>query len=189
MREEVSQCASRYAETIHAALTSKSLGQTERSRDSNRPQFEFITVSGTNIRGDTETRRRVRSRAQADYRRRNPPPPRNALTVDLDVGSWLQALSRDATLRPQHGEPVPLDLQSASSQANEMMQLNPAGNNLIGGREGAGIFLLVPSDQRPRARELWNHCSYNAFPPSACLVCSPLWFSVRRRLRHLQIHD
>ncbi|KAK4073217.1 transcriptional regulator family: Fungal Specific TF [Trichoderma aggressivum f. europaeum] len=138
-------------------LTSESLGQAERSRDSNRPQFEFITVSGTNIRGDTETRRRVRSRAQADYRRRNPPPPRNALTVDLDVGSWLQALSRDATLRPQHGEPVPLDLQSASSQANEVMRLNPAGQDLIGGREGAGIFLLVPSDQRPRARELWNH--------------------------------
>ncbi|KAL6787438.1 hypothetical protein V8C43DRAFT_276626 [Trichoderma afarasin] len=127
--------------------------QPERNRDNNRPRFEFITVSGTNIRGDTETRRRVRSRAQADYRRRNPPPPRNALTVDLDVGSWLQALSRDATLRPQLGEPAPLDLQ----QVNETIQINPAGQDLIGGREGAGIFLLVPSDQRPRARQLWNH--------------------------------
>lgn len=160
MIEEVSQCASQYAETILVALTSESLGQPERSRDSNRPRFEFITVSGTNIRGDTETRRRVRSRAQADYRRRNPPPPRNALTVDLDVGSWLQALSRDAALRPQLGEPAPLDLQ----QVNETIQINPAGQDLIGGREGAGIFLLVPSDQRPRARQLWNHCSFNVSP-------------------------
>ncbi|UKZ81556.1 hypothetical protein TrVFT333_009328 [Trichoderma virens FT-333] len=131
--------------------------QLQRNRDSNRPQFEFITVSGTNLRGDTETRRRVRSRAQADYRRRNPPPPRNALTVDLDVGSWLQALSRDAALRPQRGDPIPLGLRFASPQANEMMQINLEGLRPIDGREGAGIFLLVPPDQRPRARELWNH--------------------------------
>ncbi|KAL7934760.1 hypothetical protein V8C35DRAFT_301779 [Trichoderma chlorosporum] len=131
--------------------------QVQRDPNSRRPQFEFITVSGANLRGDTETRRRVRSRAQADYRRRNPPPPRNALTIDLDVGSWLQALSRDAVLGPRQGASVPLDLRSAPSQANEMMQLTPAGPDLMEGREGAGIFSLVPADQRPRARELWSH--------------------------------
>lgn len=142
-------------------LNNEFLGQEQGNRDTHRPQFEFITVSGTNIGGDTETRRRVRSRAQADYRRRNPPPPRNALTVDLDVGSWLQALSRDAALRPQHGGPVPLGLRP-TLQVNETMQMNPTGIDPIGGRDGAGIFLLVPQDQRPRARQLWNHCSYNA---------------------------
>ncbi|KAL6872179.1 hypothetical protein J3F83DRAFT_638975 [Trichoderma novae-zelandiae] len=122
----------------------------------NRPQFEFITVSGTNIRGDSETRRRVRSRAQADYRRRNPPPPRNALTIDLDVGSWLQALSRDAAPRPEHHAHLPVALRS-TSQASETIEMSPTEHDLTDGRDGAGIFLLIPPDQRSRARQLWNH--------------------------------
>ncbi|TFB00597.1 hypothetical protein CCMA1212_007554 [Trichoderma ghanense] len=126
----------------------------QHSRGPNRPQFEFITVSGTNIRGDSETRRRVRSRAQADYRRRNPPPPRNALVTDLDVGSWLQALSRDAALRPEQYAPLPV---ASTSQVSETIQVNPAEYDIMDGRDGAGIFLLIPPDQRPRARQLWNH--------------------------------
>ncbi|EGR46297.1 uncharacterized protein TRIREDRAFT_110323, partial [Trichoderma reesei QM6a] len=98
----------------------------------NRPQFEFITVSGTNIRGDSETRRRVRSRAQADYRRRNPPPPRNAITIDLDVGSWLQTLSRDAALRPAQYAPLPVTSQS-TLQAGETFQMSTAEHVYGGG--------------------------------------------------------
>ncbi|KAL6872457.1 hypothetical protein HDV57DRAFT_505239 [Trichoderma longibrachiatum] len=121
-----------------------------------RPRFEFITVSGTNIRGDSETRRRVRSRAQADYRRRNPPPPRNALTVDLDVASWLQTLSRDAALRSDQYAPLPVALQP-TPQAGESLQKSPAEYDLTAGRHGASVFSLIPQDQRPRARQLWNH--------------------------------
>ncbi|KAL7947636.1 hypothetical protein V8C42DRAFT_318341 [Trichoderma barbatum] len=131
--------------------------QEQHSRVSPRQQFEFIAVSGTNLRGDTDTRRRVRSQAQADYRRRNPPPPRNALTIDLDVGLWLQAVSHDdAALRPQ-GDPMSLRSRPMLSQANEVMPINPVGFDSIDRRDGAAIFLLVSPEQRPRARELWNH--------------------------------
>ncbi|KAH0496028.1 hypothetical protein TgHK011_009546 [Trichoderma gracile] len=128
----------------------------QHSRGTDRPQFEFIRVSGTNIRGDSETRRRVRSRAQADYRRRNPPPPRNALTIDLDVESWLQSLSRDAALSPDRFAPLPVALQP-TSQAVVQSQTSVAEYDISDGRDGAGIFLLIPRDQRPRARQLWNH--------------------------------
>ncbi|KAH8649322.1 hypothetical protein BX600DRAFT_474933 [Xylariales sp. PMI_506] len=61
------------------------------SRNSNRRQrLEFIAVSGDALRGNAHTRRRVRSHAQSDYRRRNPPappPPRPSLTFELDTTS------------------------------------------------------------------------------------------------------
>ncbi|KAL7917854.1 hypothetical protein ACQKWADRAFT_305755 [Trichoderma austrokoningii] len=128
----------------------------EQGSPGSRQQFEFISVSGTNIRGNAETRRRVRSRAQADYRRRNPPPPRNALTVDLDVGSWLQSLSSEAAPRPPHQEPESLGMQPVL-QAGEMMQIDTNEFDAIGAENSANIFALVPADQRPRARQLWNH--------------------------------
>ncbi|KAH8128136.1 hypothetical protein LI328DRAFT_164264 [Trichoderma asperelloides] len=131
-------------------------GQEQRSAGAGRQQFEFISVSGTNIRGNAETRRRVRSRAQADYRRRNPPPPRNALTVDLDVGSWLQALSREAATRPPHQALESAGMQPVL-QSTEMMQINTNEFGPISADNSASIFELVPADQRPRARQLWNH--------------------------------
>lgn len=142
------------------------LGQEQRS--ASRQQFEFISVSGTNIRGNAETRRRVRSRAQADYRRRNPPPPRNALTVDLDVGSWLQALS-------PHQEPESLGMQPPL-QTGEITQINTTEYDPISADNSANIFSLVPADQRPRARQLWNHRSYFPTCPSFFIPSLRSWF-------------
>ncbi|PON24486.1 hypothetical protein TGAM01_v206818 [Trichoderma gamsii] len=132
-----------------------SKGQEQGSPSAGRPQFEFISVSGTNIRGNAETRRRVRSRAQADYRRRNPPPPRNALTVDLDVGSWLQALSDEVAPRSPH-EALEPGMQPVL-QSSEMIHMDTNEFNPISAENSANIFALVPADQRPRARQLWNH--------------------------------
>jgi hypothetical protein len=118
-------------------------------------------VSGTNLRGNAETRRRVRSRAQADYRRRNPPPPRNALTVDLDVGSWLQSLSSETAIGPPH-EALESSEMQVVPQANEMIQMDINEFGPVGAENSANIFALVPADQRPRARQLWNHCSFSS---------------------------
>lgn len=147
------------------------LDQEQRSPGAGRPSFEFISVSGTNIRGSAETRRRVRSRAQADYRRRNPPPPRNALTVDLDVGSWLQALSGETAPRPPLERLEPSEMQPVL-QTSEIMQMDTHEFDHIGAENSANIFALVPADQRPRARQLWNHCLYSLTGQLFILTCS-----------------
>lgn len=116
-------------------------------------------MSGTNIRGNAETRRRVRSRAQADYRRRNPPPPRNALTIDLDVGSWLQVLSREAAPRLPHQGLESSGVQQLVPQTSEMMHISTNELGPTSAENCASFFALVPADQRPRVRQLWNHCS------------------------------
>lgn len=152
----------RYSRLIETGVKLTAPGQeqrNDRNSSSSRPQFEFITVSGTNIRGDAETRRRVRSRAQADYRRRNPPPPRNALTIDLDVGSWLQTLPRGPAPGLGFRPSMPLRLHS-SSQTNELIPMNTAVLDPLDRRDGVDVFTLIPPDQRRRARQLWNHCSY-----------------------------
>lgn len=132
-------------------------------------------MSGQNIRGNAETRRRVRSRAQADYRRRNPPPPRNALTVDLDVGSWLQALSNEVAPRSPHEGLEPLGMQPVVQpvvQTGEMMQMDTNDFGPTSAENSVNIFALVPADQRPRARQLWNHCSYSSTHYLFIVSCS-----------------
>ncbi|KAK1238827.1 hypothetical protein MKX08_005888 [Trichoderma sp. CBMAI-0020] len=154
--------------------------QEHRNPGASRPQFEFISVSGTNIRGNAETRRRVRSRAQADYRRRNPPPPRNALTVDLDVGSWLQALSDETAPRPPHEGLEPSGMQPVV-QTGEMMHMHTNEFGPIGTENSANIFALVPADQRPRARQLWNHWLRITYT-NAILLSVAYEKALRRRL-------
>ncbi|OAA55125.1 hypothetical protein ISF_08046 [Cordyceps fumosorosea ARSEF 2679] len=114
--------------------------------------FEFISVSGKNIKGDAVTRKRVRSRAQADYRRKNPPPPRLALTHELDVGEWLQVVSRDAK-KVGSGQ---LISQRAGRQ-------RPTCDGVASPRPppfdhgGADIFQLMGPEERKRAQVLWQH--------------------------------
>ncbi|RAK72037.1 uncharacterized protein BO72DRAFT_390525 [Aspergillus fijiensis CBS 313.89] len=63
-----------------------------RSRD--RPcasHFEFISVVGDNVAGDAATRRRVRSHAMVDYRRRTAKPKRKeTIAIEFDTNPLLQ---------------------------------------------------------------------------------------------------
>jgi hypothetical protein len=115
-----------------------------RQRTSPQPNFEFISVSGNNLRGDRVTRRRVRSHAQADYRRRNPPPPQQARTVELDVTPLLDGSLPSATRPP--GLLTPLDASWSDP------------------------FGTFPVDRSHKSRELWSHCEYFLSINLACYM-------------------
>lgn len=60
----------------------------EDSNNSRPKQFEFIVLSGDDTGRDPETRRRVRSVAQANYRRQHP-YERRQTAVELDITPLL----------------------------------------------------------------------------------------------------
>lgn len=112
--------------------------------------LEFISVSGTNVKGDAETRKRVRSRAQADYRRRNPPPPRPALAVELDVPSWLNSLSQEAT-------PKLYPCMKPTRKVNAKGHTNTRALKEESLSDDSNLFALMTPHQQQRAQKLWNH--------------------------------
>lgn len=114
--------------------------------------FEFITVSGKNIKGDAVTRKRVRSRAQADYRRRNPPAPKAPLQLDLDVREWLQALSHDAAKQQSRNKNIANKNLSVCTHGVTSQAPSPFE------RSGSGVFQILSRPERQRAEALWNHC-------------------------------
>lgn len=115
--------------------------------------FEFVPVSGTNIRGDAATRRRVRSRAQADYRRKNPPAPKTALNDHFDVGQWLRVLSHDTSvIGPTELRAPRAAAQRSASSNSTIARLSPFE------QKGSDVFQLLSTAERNRAQILWQHC-------------------------------
>lgn len=114
--------------------------------------FEFISVSGTNVKGDAATRKRVRSRAQADYRRKNPPPPK-PLKASFDIGEWMQVVSRDAqSVRPNlYAQRIAQMCETPSSDGTVSRSPSPFE------RSGSDVFQLMTPIERKRAQMLWQH--------------------------------
>jgi hypothetical protein len=109
--------------------------------------FQFITVSARNLRGDAETRRRVRSHAQAEYRRRNPPPPPRLMTVELDVTPLL-----DGSLQSMNAPGAPAARSMHVSPAAGPPTLREASRS-----DTLGRFNV---ERNNRSRLLWDHCTY-----------------------------
>lgn len=132
---------------------------TEAERDSSAGQnnFQFITVSATNLRGDAATRRRVRSHAQADYRRRNPPPPPRPLTVELDATPLL-----DGSLQGRHGPVFQHPQYTTQGQAAgpSMPGLTAAGPLTVRDASRSDTLGKSTVDRNHRSRLLWDHCMY-----------------------------
>lgn len=123
-----------------------------------RTQFEFICVSGTNIRGDASTRKRVRSRAQADYRRRQNPSPKPALYQDFDVAEWLRAVSKESTIasKPSSKAMTETKRKISLSQRSSVSHV-PFANGQ------SKPFALMDPAQLRRVQALWAHCKYRYF--------------------------
>lgn len=97
-------------------------------------RFEFINASGPGLHGDAETRRRVRSHAQADYRRQVQHPQRHRY-IEIDISPLL-----DGSLRSR--APVAVLTPGPASILNAS-------------RSDPFAAFDVPDNQR--ARLLWDH--------------------------------
>ncbi|KAJ6780148.1 hypothetical protein PWT90_01964 [Aphanocladium album] len=115
--------------------------------------FEFISVSGTNIKGDAATRKRVRSKAQADYRQKNAPAPKPALKDKFDVGEWLQVVSHDASGIKSRQCAYSRSQTPPSTSSEGAISRSPSPFE----RSGSDVFQLMSPAERKRAQMLWQH--------------------------------
>lgn len=99
--------------------------------------FEFVTVSGTQPRGDAGSRRQIRSHAQADYNRRHP-RARRQRDVELDISS----LTADLAVAPWPHE--------------ERQVFMPGPTSFLGASR-ADPFATFNIGDSPRSRQLWDH--------------------------------
>lgn len=76
-------------------------------------EFEFIVLSGDETGRDPETQRRVRSVAQANYRRQHP-YERRQRTVELDVTPLLDGTIQNSNALPSQVVPRPTTILDAS---------------------------------------------------------------------------
>ena len=121
--------------------------------DMPRTQFEFICVSGTNIRGDAATRKRVRSRAQADYRRRQNPAPKPTLHQEFDVAEWVRVVSQENAITSKPSS-------NATAKTISKIPSSPRGSasHVPFASDQSNPFALMAPAQLKRARLLWAHC-------------------------------
>ncbi|KAL3456529.1 hypothetical protein BJX64DRAFT_39777 [Aspergillus heterothallicus] len=109
-------------------------------------RFEFIAVTGDNVAGDESTRRRVRSHAMVDYKRRTTQPkekPNN--TIELDVTPLL-----GGSLQPrQQYSPV-------GEHEQEMVLRGPSPLSMLDTNRG-DPFGTFPISGTHRSRQLWDH--------------------------------
>ncbi|RDW58468.1 hypothetical protein BP5796_12398 [Coleophoma crateriformis] len=103
---------------------------------SSQRNFEFITVSGSQLKGDPETQKRVRSHAQTDYRRKNP-YPRRQISVQLDTS----LLDR------------PTQMPSLCGSGHLM---TPGPTTLLDASR-SDPFSTFNVDRSSRSRRLWDH--------------------------------
>ncbi|PKK51044.1 hypothetical protein CI102_2949 [Trichoderma harzianum] len=102
-------------------------------KDSNRSgakEFEFIVLSGDETGRDRETQRRVRSVAQANYRRQHP-YGRRRTTVELDVTPLLDGTIQSPNALPSQVVPRPMTILDASR--SDPFQSFGFGDNLYDG--------------------------------------------------------
>ncbi|KAL7905383.1 hypothetical protein GGI35DRAFT_460574 [Trichoderma velutinum] len=83
------------------------------SPNSRAKEFEFIVLSGDQTGRDPETQRRVRSVAQANYRRQHP-YERRQTTVELDVAPLLDGTVQSSNASPSQVPPTPMTILDAS---------------------------------------------------------------------------
>ncbi|KAH8805206.1 hypothetical protein F5884DRAFT_859815 [Xylogone sp. PMI_703] len=110
-------------------------------RRKTRPGLEFILVSGSNISGDAETRKRVRSHVQADYRQRNPKPKKNN-KIELEVRPLLDGYV-DGTGYLSNGYHADLYISPSLLTSLDASRSDP--------------FMSFPVKQDYRSRQLWDH--------------------------------
>ncbi|KAL2869752.1 uncharacterized protein BJX67DRAFT_391757 [Aspergillus lucknowensis] len=126
-------------------MTSRS--SAEQDRRSPPSRFEFITVAGSNVAGDDATRRRVRSHAMADYKRRTAQPRRKENeTIELDVSPLL-----DGSLVPTT---VPAPRETSREQPIALHTANPM---TLLGADRSDPFGTFPINGTYRSRQLWDH--------------------------------
>lgn len=111
-------------------------------------------VSGDNIPGDAETRRRVRSHAQADYRQRNP-WPRQEREVELELTPLLDG-SLHLVEEVAHGH-------EGQEPPNHMALLRA----MDASRSDPFASFAVNRDHR--SRQLWDYSK------DSC-IDDPFWF-------------
>ncbi|KAL2827492.1 hypothetical protein BJY01DRAFT_255674 [Aspergillus pseudoustus] len=102
-------------------------------------RFEFITVTADNVAGDETTRRRVRSHAMVDYKRRTTQPKeKQNNTIELDVTPLL-----DGSL-------------PAGGQEQSMVLFSPSPSSLLDTNR-SDPFGTFPISGTHRSRQLWDH--------------------------------
>ncbi|OJJ95706.1 hypothetical protein ASPACDRAFT_1859941 [Aspergillus aculeatus ATCC 16872] len=122
------------------------------ARSRGRPcasHFEFISVAGDNVAGDAATRRRVRSHAMVDYRRRTAKPKRKETTsIEIDTSPLLQgSASLPLLCSPSlHGKQ-----QSCTDGSIALAPLS------ILDASRSDPFGTFPIDRDRRTRRLWDH--------------------------------
>lgn len=133
-------------EVLVTMITSKPA----RSRD--RPcasHFEFISVVGDNVAGDAATRRRVRSHAMVDYRRRTAKPKRKeTIAIEFDTNPLLQG---SASLPLPFSPPLHEKQQSCTDGSVALAPLSMLDASR------SDPFETFPIDRDRRARRLWDH--------------------------------
>ncbi|KAJ0415224.1 hypothetical protein BJY00DRAFT_317985 [Aspergillus carlsbadensis] len=121
-------------------------GGPRHKRQTSGSRFEFISVSGNNVAGDDTTRRRVRSHAMVDYKRRTTQPKeKQNNTIELDVTPLLDG--------------------SLQSSDPELLAGNPRQSLVLRGPSPASLldtyrsdpFGAFPINGTHRSRQLWDH--------------------------------
>ncbi|KAL2796677.1 hypothetical protein BJX66DRAFT_335661 [Aspergillus keveii] len=121
-------------------------GLSRQKRQTHGMRFEFITVSGNNVAGDDTTRRRVRSHAMADYKRRTTQPKGSKNhTVELDVTPLL-----DGSLQSTNSV-----LHTARTEQGLMLR-GPSPTSLLDTYR-SDPFGTFPINGTHRSRQLWDH--------------------------------
>jgi hypothetical protein len=115
-------------------------------RQTTGTRFEFITVSGNNVAGDDTTRRRVRSHAMVDYKRRSTQPKESQNhTIELDVTPLL-----DGSLQPTAAGLHAVDPEQS------LVSRGPSPASLLDTYR-SDPFGTFPINGTHRSRQLWDH--------------------------------
>ncbi|KAL3441069.1 hypothetical protein BJX65DRAFT_14823 [Aspergillus insuetus] len=121
-------------------------GPSRQKRQTPGMRYEFINVAGNNVAGDDTTRRRVRSHAMADFKRRSTQPKQNHNnTIELDVTPLLDG-SLQLTGRKSY----------AAGPEQSLMLRGPSPASLLDTYR-SDPFGTFPINGTHRSRQLWDH--------------------------------
>jgi hypothetical protein len=164
----------------------------QQASSQSRHQFQFISVSGTHLRGDEDTRRRVRSHAQADYRRRvkrstlpalPAPLPSIAPATDLSAFAATWRPSDPSLHSSNNGYSSGLGAFDTSS-VPESLALAPTSP-----REALreDVYGLLPGNRLRRSQLLWDHCTVFFFFFLCCWLAYLAWFAPLCKLGRMKL--
>ncbi|PYH41023.1 uncharacterized protein BP01DRAFT_426680 [Aspergillus saccharolyticus JOP 1030-1] len=118
---------------------------TRSRRQFSGPHFEFIAVAGDNVAGDAATRRRVRSHAMVDYRRRTAKPKRKEKASPLNE---IDTTSPSPARAIQGKQESRTDVDSLVIPYGRFSLLDASRSDPFG---------TFPIDCDRRTRRLWDH--------------------------------